>query len=159
MNEKTIVVMGANGRQAQAAIKQLLQEGFSIRALVRSAAKAGPLLKDERVEIIEGDLSKPDSLQQLFDAAYGLFMVLPYTHQALDYGKTLLELASQSQLEHIVYTSVGGADRSHKVDHFRDKKAIEDKLKATGISYKKKGSGLAFCLKYASLYKWPDHYG
>jgi len=135
LSNKTIVVTGANGRQAQAAIKMLLDEGFKIRALVRDASKAKELLSNDQVEIFEGDLSKPDSLQHLFDAAYGLFMVLPYTHQALGYGMTLLELASQSQLEHIVYTSVGGADRYHKVDHFRDKKAIEDKLKATGISY------------------------
>jgi len=135
LSNKTIVVTGANGRQAQAAIKMLLAEGFKIRALVRDASKAKELLSNDQVEIFEGDLSKPDSLQYLFDAAYGMFMVLPYTHQAIEYGDTLLDLACKSDLEHIVYSSVGGADRYQKVDHFRDKKAIEDKLKATGISY------------------------
>lgn len=135
MNEKTIVVIGANGRQGLAAIKQLLAAGFNIRALLRKAANASSLLKDERVEIVEGDLSRPESLVHLLDNAYGLFIVLPYTHQAIEYGNTLLELASQSQLEHIVYSSVGGADRYDKVDHFRDKKAIEDQLKTIGIAY------------------------
>ena len=135
MSKKLIVVVGANGRQGQAAIRKLLDEGFSIRALLRKAAKASSLLKDERVEIVEGDLSRPESLVHLLDNAYGLFIVLPYTHQAIEYGNTLLELVSKSHLEHIVYSSVGGAERYDKVDHFRDKKAIEDKLKATGIAY------------------------
>ena len=135
MNKKLIVVVGANGRQGQAAIKQLLAAGFNIRALLRKAAKASSLLRDERVEIVEGDLSRPESLVHLLDKAYGLFIVLPYTHQAIEYGNTLLELVSKSHLEHIVYSSVGGAERYDKVDHFRDKKANEDKLKATGIAY------------------------
>ncbi|MCW8956750.1 MAG: NmrA family NAD(P)-binding protein [Gammaproteobacteria bacterium] len=135
MSKKLIVVVGANGRQAQAAIGKLLDEGFNIRALVRNFAKASDLLKHEHVEIVEGDLSKPDTLEHLFDNAYGLFMVLPYTHQALDYGHSLLELARQSQLQHIVYSSVGGAERYEKVVHFRDKKAIEEHLQSTGIPY------------------------
>lgn len=135
MNKKLIVVVGANGRQGQAAIKQLLAAGFNIRALLRKAAKASSLLKDERVEIVEGDLSRPESLTHLLDDAYGLFMVLPYTRQAPEYGKAVLSLAKNSHIKHIVYSSVGGAERYDKVDHFRDKKVIEDKLKATGIAY------------------------
>lgn len=135
MNEKTIVVIGANGRQAQAAIGKLLDEGFKIRALVRNSAKAADLLKHEQVEIVEGDLSKPDTLEHLFDNAYGLFMVLPYGPEALSYANHLLGLAEKSQLQHIVYTSVGGVDRNQNISHFRDKKAIEDQLKTLSIPY------------------------
>lgn len=135
MNDKTIVVIGANGRQGQAAIRSLLQEGYSIRALVRNPSRVSPLLQDQRIEIFQGDLSKPDSIQHLHDDAYGLFMVLPYTRQAPGYGTTVLSLAKQSGLQHIVYSSVGGAERYDKVDHFRDKKEIEETLKTTGIAY------------------------
>lgn len=135
MNEKTIVVIGANGRQAQAAIGKLLDQGFYIRALVRNSAKASDLLKHEQVEIVEGDLSKPDTLEHLFDNTYGLFMVLPYGHEAPGYANHLLELAGKSQLQHIVYTSVGGVDRNQSIPHFRDKKTIEDRLKALAIPY------------------------
>lgn len=135
MNKKTIVVIGANGRQGQAAIGKLLDEGFRIRALVRNSAKASDLLKHELVEIVEGDLSKPDTLEQLFDNAYGLFMVLPYGPEALSYANRLLDMAKNSQLQHIVYTSVGGVDRNQGIPHFRDKKTIEDQLKTLAIPY------------------------
>ena len=53
----------------------------------------------------------------------------------IGFGKTLLDVAKESNLEHIIYSSVGGADRYSKVDHFCYKKEIEEYLRKLDKPY------------------------
>lgn len=132
MENKLIVVVGATGRQGQSVVKSLLKSGYNIRALVRNPKKVNNLLKGDNVELFEGDLKNKDSLRDLFNDAYGLFFALPFTKNSIVFGKILLDVAKESNLEHIIYSSVGGADRYSKVDHFRYKKEIENHLRKLG---------------------------
>ena len=135
MKNKLIVVIGATGRQGQAVIKSLIKKGYNIRALVRNPEKANELLNGSNVEIFKGDLKNIDSLSGLFNNAYGLYFALPFLKVSIEFGKTLLNTAKDSNLEHIIYSSVGGADRNTKVNHFCYKKEIEDYLKSLGMPY------------------------
>lgn len=135
MKNELIVVVGATGRQGQSTIKALLHKGYRIRALVRNPNKAGQLLHESSVELFKGDLRSKDSLKRICNNAYGLFFVLPFSKDSIDFGKRLLDIAKESNLEHIVYSSVGGADRYSKVDHFRYKKEIESYLRTLGKPY------------------------
>ncbi|MEJ2194096.1 MAG: NmrA family NAD(P)-binding protein [Ignavibacteriaceae bacterium] len=78
--------------------------------------------------MFKGDLKNKDSLNNIFNNTSGLFFALPLSKDSIGYGKTLLNVAKESNLEHIIYCSVGGMDRYLKVDHFRYKKEIEDYL-------------------------------
>jgi uncharacterized protein YbjT (DUF2867 family) len=133
MNSKRIVVVGATGKQGQATVRALMKSGFPIRALARDPEKARRILHD--VEIVQGDLANKDSLKGLFNDTYGLFVVLPYTKNSVEYGKSLLDLAGSSNLQHIVFSSVGGAERYSQVDHYQYKKEIETDLRALGKPY------------------------
>jgi len=135
MENKLIVVAGATGRQGQSVVKSLLKKGFNVRALVRNPEKVNSLLKRDNVEIFKGDLRSKDSLIGLFSNAYGLFFALPFTKDSIGFGKNLLDVAKESNLEHIIYSSVGGADRYSKVDHFCYKKEIEEYLRKLGNPY------------------------
>lgn len=135
MENRLVVVVGSTGRQGQSAVKNLLKKGYNVRALVRNPKKVNALLKRDDVEIYKGDLKSKESLNGLFSNAYGLFFALPFTKDSIGYGKTLLDVAKESKLEHIIYSSVGGADRYSKVDHFRYKKEIEEYLRKLGKPY------------------------
>jgi uncharacterized protein YbjT (DUF2867 family) len=135
MEGRHIVVVGATGKQGLSTVRALLSRGFSIRALVRNPAKADSLRQVSNVEIFKGDLKDENSLKKLFDDAHGLFFVLPYTKNSIEYGKRLLGLAGKADLQHVVYSSVGGADRYNGVDHYRYKKEIETYLRALGKPY------------------------
>ena len=135
MKNKLVVVAGATGRQGQSAVKSLLKKGYNVRALVRNPNKANNLLKGDNVEIFKGDLRNKNSLNGLCDTAYGLFFALPFTKDSIALGKTLLDVAKESNLEHVIYSSVGGADRYSKVDHYCYKKEIEEYLRKTGKPY------------------------
>lgn len=123
-----IAVTGATGRQGRSVIDELLNRGYRIRALVRDPAKAGRL-KQENIEFYQGDLRDPLSLQYLLRDADGIFFALPLTRDALDLGRNLLNAAQASGVRHIVFSSVGGADRSTKVKHFAVKREIEERLR------------------------------
>ena len=135
MENNLVVVVGATGRQGQSAVKNLLRKSYKVRALVRNPDRINDLLKGEKVEIFSGELSDKESLKGLCDNAYGLFFALPYTKDSILFGKNLLDSAKESSLQHIIYSSVGGADRYFKVDHFRYKKEIEDYLRKLGKPY------------------------
>lgn len=135
MDTRLIVVIGATGRQGQSVVKSLLRKGYKVRALVRNNNKLNDLLKNESVEIFTGDLGNKNSLGGLCNNAYGLFFALPYEKGSVELGKTLLDVIKESDLQHIIYSSVGGADRYSKVDHFCDKKELEEYLRKLGKPY------------------------
>lgn len=60
----TILVTGAAGYLGNQTVKQLVARGRPVRALVRKRSKAALRLADvaERIDIIEGDVTRPESL-------------------------------------------------------------------------------------------------
>src|SRR5204863_4114458 len=61
-----ILVTGATGKSGRAIVKQLAEAGAQVRALVRDPAKAAWLAELPGVEIVQGDLSKPETLDAAF---------------------------------------------------------------------------------------------
>lgn len=77
---KTILVTGATGFLGGAAVRRLNASDTRVRALVRSPEKSAWLRTLPNVEIVFGDLTKPDTLRA---AAEGCDVVL---HTAVAYG-------------------------------------------------------------------------
>jgi uncharacterized protein YbjT (DUF2867 family) len=60
LGERILVIGGTRGTGLQI-VQRLLRGGYSVRVLARNAARARETL-DAAVEIVEGDITKPDSL-------------------------------------------------------------------------------------------------
>jgi nucleoside-diphosphate-sugar epimerase len=123
-----ILVTGATGNIASALIPRLVEEGHTVRALVRPTSKA-EVLKAWPVELYRGDLTKPESLRGLgdgVDAAYHLGGALwttnvRYLHAANVNGTgALATLLADRQLSRFIFTSfpqvLGPADRAMPED-------------------------------------------
>ena len=72
-----ILVTGATGTVGSEVVKQLVQGGHRVRALVRDLAKAQKL--GTSVEVVKGDLSKPETLAAAFAGVDKAYVVLPAT--------------------------------------------------------------------------------
>jgi len=75
MANTLILVIGANGTVGSEVVKQLVQGGHRVRALVRDTVKAQKL--GTSVEVVKGDLAKPETLAAAFVGVDKAFVLSP----------------------------------------------------------------------------------
>jgi len=135
----TLVVLGATGRQGGAAARHLLADGWPVRVLVRDQAKpAARALAAAGAEVVAGDMLEPASLQDAFAGAYGVFSVQTWrgpggVDAEKRAGFNVADAAAAAGIDHLVYSSVGGADRAPELAHFASKLEIEQRIAALGV--------------------------
>ena len=111
----TVLVTGGTGFVGAAVVRYLLTAGESVRVLARSSSNRRNVA-GLPVEVVEGDLTAPHSLQQavrgvtaVFHVAadYRLWVPDPWTMEQVNITGTrdLLRAAAQAGARHIVYTS------------------------------------------------------
>ncbi len=134
---KTILVTGATGQQGGAVVRSLSTRGWKIRALVRDPAKpAAQQLAKNNIELIKGDLFTPASLDEALKGVYGVFSVQTPADGVggeIIQGKFLADAAQKAQVQHFVYSSVGGAERESGIPHFESKWQVEKHIRAIGL--------------------------
>lgn len=138
MQDKTIFVTGATGKQGSAAVRHLLEAGFKVRGLTREPEKPeAERLRDLGADIVEGDLDDPERIRKDIEGAYGVFAVLTWKEEGpageVKQGKILADAAKEAGVEHFLYSSVGGADRSTGIPHFESKATNERYMRQIGL--------------------------
>lgn len=132
----TVLVVGATGNQGGAVVDQLLatnNDSFTIRGLTRDASsEKAQALANRGVTPIEGDLNEKESLRTAVDDVDAVFAVTNYFITGFDgeieQGTNIAEVAAESDIDHFVYSSVGGADRTEEVEHFVSKYRVEQRI-------------------------------
>ncbi|KUJ66824.1 NmrA family transcriptional regulator [Streptomyces albus subsp. albus] len=139
-NTKTILVTGATGSQGGAVARWLLYKGWTVRALVRDPGRQGAKdLKALGAQLFTGDLDDPASLRAAARGAHGVFSVQPadladpHPEAEVRQGKNVADAAEAAGVAHLVYSSVGGAERKPGVMHFETKAEIEAHIDAIGV--------------------------
>lgn len=140
MSDKTILVLGATGRQGGATARHLLEKGFPVRALVRDPQSAGArALAESGVELRAGNMNDRASLDAAIQGAYGVFSVQPFIAPAseieLRQAKNVVEATKAAGVKHFVYASVQAADEIAKVDGDSTKWKIEEYLRELELPY------------------------
>jgi uncharacterized protein YbjT (DUF2867 family) len=136
--EKIILVTGATGQQGSAVAKHLLAKGFTIRAFVRDLNKpAAQALAEQGVELAQGDNEDRASLEAAMQGVYGVFSVqnswTAGTAGETQQGINIADAAKAAGVQHLVYNSVGGAERNTGIPHFESKWKIEQHIQELGI--------------------------
>lgn len=138
--DKTILVLGATGNQGGATARALLSRGWTVRALVRDPGRpAARALEERGAELVQGDLADAASLRRAAEGAHGIFSVQPLAHEPetlaaeVRHGKAVADVAGEAGVAHLVYSSVGGAERKTGIDHFETKAEIERHIERRGL--------------------------
>jgi uncharacterized protein YbjT (DUF2867 family) len=134
-----VLVTGATGQQGGAVTRELLRRGRPVRAFVRDPG--GPAARElaaRGAELVTGDLDDRASLVRAMSGAHGVFSVQTFMSPAgiggeIRHGKAVADAAAAAGVGHVVYTSVGGAERDSGVPHFASKWTIEQHLRSTGV--------------------------
>ncbi|MFE7777899.1 NmrA/HSCARG family protein [Streptomyces sp. NPDC057445] len=142
--EKTsgpVLVIGATGLQGGATARQLAARGREVRALVRTPdAPAAQALAALGVTPVRGDLNDEQSLRAAMDGVHGVFSVQNFMTPAglggeVRQGRAVARAARDTGVAHVVYSSVGGAERHSGVPHFDSKRHIERYLDELGVPH------------------------
>lgn len=137
MTDGVIVVFGGTGQQGGAVARELLRRGHPVRAVVRDLAKAQPLA-DAGAELVRGDLDDPASLDTALAGGYGVFSVQTFagpdgTAGETRQGRSVADAAARAGIRHLVYSSVGGAERHSGIPHFESKFEVERHIAELGL--------------------------
>jgi len=115
-----VLVTGATGRQGGAVIRRMLPKGWKLRALTRHPGHAAAQdLARQGIEVVQGDLEDPTSLERALRGAYGVYSVQDFwavgAAREVQQGKNLADAAKKASVAHFVYSSVvGGAKLRHR---------------------------------------------
>jgi len=114
-SQKTVLVLGATGRQGGATARHLLSKGWDVGILVRDPQKAAAqALEKLGAEIVQGDFDDAESLTAAMQGVYGVFSVQAYSgidsDAELRQGKAIVDAAKAASVQHFVYTSAQSAD-------------------------------------------------
>lgn len=130
----THAVTGATGQQGGATARALLAAGANVRALVRDPdAAAARALAGAGADLVRADLTDPASLAAAFTGVDGVFaMTTSFTPRGTE-GETadgvrIADAAAAVGVPHLVYSSVGGAERGTGIPHFESKRRVEEHL-------------------------------
>ena len=134
-----ILVLGGTGRQGGATARELLRRGRVVHALVRDPqAPAARALADAGAVLVRGDFDDEASLRAAMTGVHGVFSVQTFrtpggvaTEERQ--GKAVADAAARTGVAHLVYSSVGGAERSSGVDHFESKWHVEQHIQKLGV--------------------------
>ncbi len=125
-----VLVVGALGNVGRAVVTSLQDAGVPVRAAGRD-----PTLVHDRlpgVEAVPLDLTDPATFAPALDGTAGVFLLRPPAIARV--GATLnafLDEALRHRLEHVVFSSVAGADTNRIVPHHR----VEAHLQASGLPW------------------------
>lgn len=135
---RIIVVCGATGRQGGAVARQLLRDGWQVRALTRKPqSMQAKALVALGAKVVQGDMNDPASLEPGFAGAYGVYSVqTPYPDGAeaeIKQGKNVAEAANEVGVHHLVYGSAGIGQKGTGIPSWESKLEIEDHMHALGL--------------------------
>lgn len=137
-DQKFILVTGATGQQGGAVARELLANGYRVRAMTRKPDSA-PMRELVKLgaEAIQGDLDDVASLKRAAQGAWGLFAVQNTWEAGVEkeevQGKRLAEVAKAAGVQHFVYASVGSAHRRTGIPHFENKSRVEETVRGLGF--------------------------
>jgi uncharacterized protein YbjT (DUF2867 family) len=100
-----ILVTGTSGPIPTSAVQFLKSKGAKVRVLARDPKKAEGL----GVEVVQGDLSRPETLGAAFRGVTGLLLVTPVTPEMLGLHKNALAAAKEAGVQKVVKVSAWGA--------------------------------------------------
>jgi len=133
-----ILVTGATGLSGSAVIREFARQGYPVRALVRSRAKAQALELFPTVEIVEGDMLRPDTLAAALSGIDRVLLISSANQQLEETQCTFIDAARAAGVHHIVKFSgaesgVGFIQRNFRFGRMHED--IERYLEQSGLAW------------------------
>lgn len=129
---KKVLVTGATGQKGGLVARELLKKGHEVRAFVRNleSGKSTDLVS-LGATLAKGDFNDEASINEAVSGVYSIFIVgnmYEGIEKEAEQGIRMVDAAVAAGVDHIVYSSVGGANANSGVPHFDSKYVVEEHL-------------------------------
>jgi uncharacterized protein YbjT (DUF2867 family) len=129
-----ILVTGATGTIGSELVRQLSAAGARVRALVRDQAKA-EAIAGAGVEIVQGDLLDPASLDAAMDGVDHLFLLTAFSPDQETPAANAIAAAQRAGGVHVVRASAAGASEDSRFATGRGFARTEKLLQQSGLDW------------------------
>jgi uncharacterized protein YbjT (DUF2867 family) len=142
MNKDKVLLAGATGYLGKHITHELLCRNIKTKIIVRDAHRV--TLENENLEIKEAQVTKPESLKNLFDDVQIAISTVGITRQKdgltymdVDYqaNVNLIDEAKKSGVKKFIYISVLNGDKIRHTKGGEAKEKLVDYLKNSGLDY------------------------
>ncbi len=140
---KRVLVAGSTGYLGGFVCRELVARGYFVRALARSPEKLSEL-RDSLGEIVEAEVTRPETLEHVCDGIDVVFSSVGITRQKdgltfrdVDYqgNKNLLDVALRAGVQKFVYVSTVDGASHRDLDIVDAHEAFVDDLRASGLDH------------------------
>ncbi|MCU0689428.1 MAG: NAD(P)H-binding protein [Phycisphaerales bacterium] len=147
----TVAVTGATGFVGRAVVKELLDRGYAVRALVRSEDKAQAVLPmaGTRLSILPGDLTDAASLGRWAQGAQAIVHLIGIIREVREPGrpaqtfqsvhvdgtKAVLRAAKDAGIDRFVHMSAVGVAPDGPAEYVRTKYDAEQYVRRSGLDW------------------------
>lgn len=105
MSDKTYLVTGATGHTGGHTVRELLQRGLRVRALVHGEDERAQALRDAGADVVVGDLLDPAAVRAALRGIAGAYFIYPIRPGLLDATALFAQAAIEAGAEAIVNMS------------------------------------------------------
>lgn len=129
-----ILVIGATGTNGKELVRQLIQKGQQVKAMVRNLEKASDL-KQQGVSLVEGDLANIETIKNALIDTDKVFLVSSVNQDYEEQITNFLEAAKASDVKYLIKLSGLGADSSSPSVIMRMHAKTDEMIVNSGINY------------------------
>lgn len=130
-----ILVTGATGLNGGALVRLLSARGVPVRALVRNPTRAAALSSLPGVEIVEGDMSRPDTLAAPLRGVDRAMLISSSDPAMLEVQSNFIDAARKAGVKHVVKLSGIMPDVDSPFRFARMHGEAEQKLEQSGLAF------------------------
>ena len=130
-----ILVTGATGLNGSELVRRLSAKGIPSRALVRNLDKAKTLAALPGVEVVAGDMARPESLASALRGVDRAMLISSSDPMMLEVQSTFIDAARKAGVRHIVKLSGIIPELDSPFRFARMHAEIEQRLEASGLAY------------------------
>jgi uncharacterized protein YbjT (DUF2867 family) len=133
-----VLVIGATGQQGGAVARLLHGRGHRVRAFTRNTqSSSARKLQELGIELAVGNSEESESVARAAQGTDAVYAMTTFFESGVEaevlQGKSIADAVAVAEVPHLVFSSVGSANRSTGVPHFESKYRIERHIEALGI--------------------------
>jgi uncharacterized protein YbjT (DUF2867 family) len=135
---KTIVVIGATGRQGREVARHLVRDGWRVKGMTRKPeSKKAAAVRALGAELVPADLDDITTLESAFQGAYGVYTMQPpilgKPENEIQQGKNVALAAQKAKVQHVVYGSAGPEKIKTGIEQWDTKLEVTQAMMSLGL--------------------------